>query len=81
MEEYKKDWWIWLIIIFFALINIITLSISGIISLIIGFACGNKCVDWSIKINKNKNWAFLIGFFFGLFGLLGYWLYCGKRLK
>ena len=54
---------------------------SSLIGLIIGFACGNKCISWATKIKKSKNWAFFIGFFFGLFGLLGYWIYCRKKIR
>ena len=42
---------------------------------VIALACANKCSDWAKKINKSMNFAYVIGFVFGLLGLLGYWIY------
>lgn len=82
MEGYKKSWWMWIVIIIFGLYTILELGlIWGIIAFGIWIACSNKCVEWSTKINKNKNFAFFIGLILGLLGLLGYWIYCRKKLK
>ena len=77
---------IWLRIISFGLI-IFNLVLSflynniheeGIFILIgggIAILCGNKCAEFSNRINKNQNLAYIVGFLFCLLGLLGYWIY------
>ena len=33
------------------------------------------CANLSLRVRKNPNIAYAIGFFFGVLGLLGYWIY------
>ena len=54
-----------------------TLLMSGIISLF----CGYLCSKWAAKIKKSVNAAFIIGFLFGLAGLLGYFIYYKIKIK
>lgn len=56
------------------MINIGAVFFLGI-GFAISFACADKCMDWAVKIKKDVNIAYLVGFLFGLVGLLGYWLY------
>ena len=37
--------------------------------------CGKKCARWAMGIRKNVDFAYVIGFFLGLLGLLCYWAY------
>lgn len=41
----------------------------------IAVLCGNKCAEWAVKIKKSPNWAYCIGLFFMLLGLLEYYIY------
>ena len=42
---------------------------------IVGLLCGYQCFKWATRIKKHPTPGYLIGFFFGLFGLLGYYIY------
>jgi hypothetical protein len=42
---------------------------------IFAYICATLCATWASKINKCPNEAFCIGFFFGLTGTIGYYLY------
>lgn len=50
-------------------------SIPAVIGFLIAFFCGNKCSEWATKIKKSPNIAFVVGFWAGLVGLVGYWIY------
>jgi cobalamin synthase len=80
-KEYKKPWWMWIIIVVFGLMNLVDSPILGIITIAIWFACGNQCVTWATKLKKSQNWAFFIGYVFGLLGLLVYWIFNRADLK
>ena len=58
-------------------------SVSGfsLIGALIGFACGSKCYKWAREIGSKGNLAFFIGFFFGLLGLLFYYIYYSTQTK
>ena len=47
------------------------------ISVFIGYHIAK---EWAPRINGSQSWAFAIGFFFGIFGLIGYWLYYRHKL-
>jgi len=49
--------------------------IIEIIGLLIFLYCGKKCFELASEINKSTTLAYIIGLFFGLFGLLEYWIY------
>ena len=53
--------------------------IGGLIIIVIVNLCGRKCQEWSYKINKNHNWAYIIGFVGSLGGLLIYYLYYNNK--
>jgi len=75
-NKYKKPWWMYIIVIAVVLSTTYEVGfLATIIFTIIWFFCANKCVEFSNRINKSNNWAFFIGFVFGLIGLLGYWIY------
>jgi hypothetical protein len=46
-----------------------------IIGAFIALGCANKCASWAHRIGKSVNLAYGIGFFLGLVGLFGYWIY------
>ncbi len=54
--------------------------IELIIILIISGFSAYKCSEWAKQINKNQNYAFLIGLLFMLGGLLTYWIYFKIKL-
>jgi len=46
-----------------------------IVMAIIAVGCGVKCIEWAHKIKKSPTIGFLVGFWAGLVGLVGYWIY------
>ena len=52
-----------------------------IIGAFIALYCANKNARWAFEIDKNVNIGYVIGFIFGLVGLLGYWLYYKIKIK
>ena len=81
-DKNKKQVDKWLKISSYIFVGLTTLFF-GFVNLLggaIALGCGDKCSEWAFKINENLNVAYLIGFLFGLFGLLGYWIYY-KRMK
>jgi len=48
---------------------------------LINIACGKKNAKWALKIKRSMNIAYIIGFVFGLLGLLGYWIYYKVQLR
>lgn len=50
-------------------------------ALIILLFSARICYYWSKKIKANRTLAYLIGISFGLFGLLGYFIYYRIKLK
>ena len=63
-----------LAIVLMAFGNIIDIIIE-IIGLLIFLYCGKKCFELASEIKKSTAWAYIIGIFFGLLGLLAYWSY------
>ena len=57
--------------LFVGLFVVIWTLFIGIITII----CGYKCSRWAVKIKRNPNIAYVIGFLFGLLGLLVYYVY------
>jgi len=51
-----------------------------VIPLAIGLMCAYKNSKWAKEINKSKNVAYIIGYLFGLVGLVGYFVYYTTRL-
>lgn len=43
--------------------------------------CANKNVSWASEMDRNTNWAFLIGIVFGLIGLLAYWIFYKMHIE
>ena len=70
-------------IIFAAVVSVIMILIrpTMLIYMAIGWFCAYKCHSWAVKAKGDKLAAFLIGFVFGLFGLLGIWIAYRKRLR
>ena len=62
---------IWIVII----LSVISSLGIGIIGAVICLACAKKCASWAFEINRSENWAYAIGFFFGIFGLIAYLIY------
>lgn len=60
---------------------IFSTGFQGILAAIVAVVCGRKNYKWAIEIKKNGNIAFAIGAFFGLFGLLGYYIYYRIKRK
>jgi len=56
-------------------------SFRAILGSIVGWLCGWKCYQWAIKAKKKGTSAFLVGFFFGLIGLLLVWLVYRKYMS
>ncbi len=81
-QEEKKtlSTWVWIIVVVLILISLGNLFFA-MIGLAIGFACGYKNYEWAREIKKNTDIAFLIGYCFGLLGLLGYWIYYRNKPK
>lgn len=50
-------------------------SIGSTIGFCIAYYCAKKNVFWALEINKNVSFAFFVGFWGGIFGLLWYWIY------
>lgn len=50
-------------------------SIGSTIGFCIAYYCARKNVWWALEINKNVSFAFFVGFWGGIFGLLWYWIY------
>jgi len=74
--EYKKPFWIWIIIVGIGFLHTIQSGIiMGVGITTLRFLCANKCVDFATKINKNKSWAFIVGYIANVFGLFFYWIY------
>ncbi len=69
-------------LIFAAVVSALALIIrpTMFISLAIGWFCAYKCHAWAVKVKGDKLAAFLIGFVFGIFGLIGIWIFYRKRL-
>jgi hypothetical protein len=65
----------------FAFIWAISESIWSIIWGLLSIWCGFKCAKWATRIKKSPDWAYAIGFLFGLLGLLGYWIYYKGKTK
>jgi len=57
-------------LIFYDKIDVATLFI-----LLLAFWFGGICRKMAVKHKRNQIVAFLVGFLFGLFGLIGYWVY------
>lgn len=76
----QVDKWLKISSYIFVGLTILFVGFVNLIGGIIALACGDKCSVWALKINENLNVAYVIGFLFGLFGLLGYWIYY-KRMK
>jgi len=66
---------IWTLLIFFSFS--FSYWVVACISFLIGYYMAK---EWSPRINGSQSWAFAIGFFFGIFGLIGYWLYYRHKL-
>lgn len=64
-------------VILWAIITILTWWYTCI-SFFIGYYMAK---EWAPRINGSQSWAFAIGFFFGIFGLVGYWLYYRHKLE
>ena len=47
----------------------------------IAIMCASMCWNWASKIKANSFLAYFIGFFGGLLGLLGYYIYYKKKLR
>jgi len=51
-------------------------SLAGmILGFIIVVFCSTKCMELARKIEKSPTIGFLVGFWAGLLGLAGYWIY------
>jgi len=50
-------------------------TIPMVIGALIAVYCANKNSEWALKIGKSLNFAFLVGIFSGLLGLLWYGIY------
>ena len=87
-EKYKISLWLLIIVYLFILFcvgaEILFLFFVGddsfgflstIISIAIGFYCADKNARWAFEIDKSVNLAYGIGFFIGVLGLIGYWVY------
>lgn len=56
-------------------------SSGFLLGVVIALGCAYKCGNWAVEIKKSPNWAYVIGFVFGLFGLLGYYIYYKREKK
>ena len=80
-KKYKISRWLLVVVYSFMLCLVFSEILFGdyllstIVGLLIAFYCAEKNATWAFKIDKNVNVAFGIGFFIGLFGLIGYWIY------
>ncbi|MEA3429721.1 MAG: hypothetical protein U9R08_00450 [Nanoarchaeota archaeon] len=54
---------------------ILTKSPRVILSGLIGMGCASLCYKWAVRIKSSPGLAYVLGFIFGLFGLLGYYIY------
>ncbi|MBW2993286.1 hypothetical protein KY317_01795 [Candidatus Woesearchaeota archaeon] len=83
MEKKKKERPDKGMVIFAAVVSAFMLILrpTMFISLAIGWLCAYKCHSWAVKVKGDKLAAFLIGFVFGIFGLLGIWIFYRKRLR
>ena len=79
----KKDISAWAFVLAgaFTGVLIISFDIASIAGAVVGWLCGWQCHKWAARVRGNNNAAFLVGFFFGLIGLLIMWLVYRKRLK
>jgi len=55
--------------------GLIVREIILLISFFICHLCGNQCAKWAKEINKSQNVAYVIGFSFGVIGLIIYSFY------
>lgn len=82
VAEGVSTWFIaisWIVVIF----NIINtrFSFSVFVSGILALWFAKLCAGWASKIKGNPNVAYIIGFIFSLFGLLGYYIYYRIKSK
>ena len=81
-EEVKIPLWLYLIGSILWIPAVVTYPSFGIIiGAGVTLYCGSKCYEWAHELKNNKILAFFIGFIFGLFGLLGYWIYYKAKKK
>jgi hypothetical protein len=51
------------------------MTFVSVIGVFIALGCAFKCASWAHRLGKSVNFAYGLGFFSGLLGLFGYWIY------
>jgi len=60
---------------------IFTRSPQTIVGGLVGIICAHFCYKWAARVDSSSGLAYVLGFLFGLFGLLGYYIFYRTRRK